>query len=85
MQFRRTIATALWIAAAAGQTPPRKDHSLGYEDTPFLPDGKWRVQDVIRLRPPAVTPGIQVLDSYDNPTYADGQAAAIYGQAPSYQ
>ena len=25
---------------------------------------------------------IQVLDSYDNPTYADGQAAAIYGQAP---
>jgi hypothetical protein len=25
---------------------------------------------------------IQVLDSYDNPTYADGQAAAIYGQTP---
>jgi hypothetical protein len=25
---------------------------------------------------------VQVLDSYDNPTYADGQAAAIYGQAP---
>ncbi len=25
---------------------------------------------------------IQVLDSYDNPTYADGQAAAIYGQYP---
>jgi len=23
---------------------------------------------------------IQVLDSYDNPTYADGQAAAIYGR-----
>jgi hypothetical protein len=25
---------------------------------------------------------IQVLDSYDNETYADGQAAAIYGQQP---
>ena len=25
---------------------------------------------------------VQVLDSYDNPTYADGAAAAIYGQLP---
>lgn len=25
---------------------------------------------------------IQVLDSYENPTYPDGQAAAIYGQCP---
>ena len=25
---------------------------------------------------------IQVLDSWDNPTYADGQAGAIYGQWP---
>jgi hypothetical protein len=25
---------------------------------------------------------IQILDSYDNPTYPDGQAAAIYGQYP---
>ena len=25
---------------------------------------------------------VQVLDSYDNPTYADGQASAIYGQYP---
>jgi len=25
---------------------------------------------------------IQILDSYNNPTYADGQAGAIYGQAP---
>jgi hypothetical protein len=25
---------------------------------------------------------VQVLDSYDNPTYADGQATAIYGQYP---
>ncbi|MGE3172613.1 MAG: DUF1080 domain-containing protein [Planctomycetota bacterium] len=25
---------------------------------------------------------VQILDSYDNPTYADGQAAALYGQYP---
>lgn len=25
---------------------------------------------------------IQILDSYDNPTYPDGQAAALYGQIP---
>lgn len=25
---------------------------------------------------------IQILDSYENPTYADGQAAALYGQRP---
>jgi hypothetical protein len=25
---------------------------------------------------------IQVLDSYKNPTYSDGQAAAVYGQTP---
>jgi hypothetical protein len=25
---------------------------------------------------------IQILDSYDNPTYPDGQAAALYGQYP---
>jgi hypothetical protein len=25
---------------------------------------------------------VQILDSYDNPSYADGQAAALYGQQP---
>lgn len=25
---------------------------------------------------------VQILDSFDNPTYADGQAAALYGQVP---
>jgi hypothetical protein len=170
---RYVLPSLLLMAIAAAQTPPRKDHSLGYDDTPFLPDGKWRVHDVSRPRPKVTTPGaensqppsdaivlfdgsslskwetylkgqpsppkwkvengymevvpgtgsiqtkekfgdiqlhlewaapaevhgnsqnrgnsgvllmtryeIQVLDSYDNPTYADGQAAAIYGQAP---
>jgi hypothetical protein len=141
---------------------------LGYDDTPFQPDGRWRVHDSRRPRPDVVAPGegaappgdavvllgpgsdlsqwqaadgsavpwamsdgvlqtgkgsiqtraqfgnvqlhvefatpstvegesqgrgnsgvylagafeIQVLDSFQNPTYADGQAAAIYGQFP---
>ncbi len=30
---------------------------LGYDDTPFLPDGKWRVHDKTRPQPRVVTPG----------------------------
>jgi hypothetical protein len=162
----------LLAALAAGAFAQEKDHTLGYDNTPYLPGGKWRVHDVNRPRPETVTPGvgtappsdaivlfdgkdfshwvtmvkgvpappkwklgggymevvphsgsiqtkekfgdmqlhlewatpakvefrsqdrgnsgvllmtryeIQVLDSYNNPTYADGQAAAIYGQTP---
>ncbi len=148
---------------APGDTP------LGYDDTPLLPGGTWRVHDIARPAPPTVAPGladrdppgdamvlfdgsglsawtgrdgnpgwrlgdgwmevvpgtgdietragfgdcqlhvewaapaevsgssqgrgnsgvflmgryeIQVLDGYDNPTYADGITAAIYGQHP---
>jgi hypothetical protein len=31
--------------------------AVGYDDTPFLPDGKWRVHDIARPHPPLVTPG----------------------------
>lgn len=31
--------------------------NLGYDDTPFLPGGKWRVHDGTRPQPPVVTPG----------------------------
>jgi hypothetical protein len=176
----RFFLTFLLAAAAVAQTPapPHKDHTLGYDDTPFLPGDKWRVHDVSRPRPEVITPGsessqqkpgqppsdaivlfdgtnfanwvttlkgqtmepkwklqdgymevvdgsgsitskekfgdmqlhlewsaptevkgksqergnsgvllmskyeVQVLDSFDNTTYADGQAAAIYGQYP---
>jgi len=141
--------------------------SPGYDDTPFLPGGEWRVHDRRRPRAPVVTPGsggappsdaivlfdgrdlskwtgrdgdarwkiadgamevngtgdietresfgdcqlhvewatpavvqkesqgrgnsgvflmgryeVQVLDSFENPSYADGEAAALYGQRP---
>ncbi|MFT4538979.1 MAG: hypothetical protein ACI841_000683 [Planctomycetota bacterium] len=156
-----SIATAgPWIAKAI-------DDKLGYDDTPFLPGGEWRVHDGTRPQPRIVTPGasssapsdatvlfdgtdlsawqgnkgdaqwtiedgamvvngtgairtreefgdvqlhvefatpsevkgnsqgrgnsgvfllgryeIQVLDSYDNKSYPDGQASSLYGQYP---
>ncbi len=173
MHTKYFLATLLLAAGVAAQTPEPKDHSLGYDNTPFQPNGKWRVHDVSRPRPAVVTPGekpglppsdaivlfdgsgfshwatmvkgqptepkwklqdgymevvdhaggiqtresfgdmqlhvewaspaevkgksqergnsgvllmgryeIQVLDSYDNPTYADGGAASVYGQYP---
>jgi hypothetical protein len=164
-----TAGLVLWAAA---------QEMIGFDDTPFLPGGKWRVHDANRPRPSIVTPGtlptreepgkppsdavvlfdgtdlsswlayrdgeavepgwrvrdgymevvggsgsifskekfgdcqihvewasppeirgasqgrgnsgviimgyyeIQVLDSYENPSYADGQAASMYGQYP---
>ena len=159
MPTNRHTLTLLLIGALLGGFAFAQ---LGYKDTPFLPDGKWRVHDLDRPRPPVVTPGaapgappsdaivlfdgrdlsrwngnwkvengymqvtqgpmrtkesfgdiqlhiewatpnpplnegqnrgnsgillmgryeVQVLDSYESPTYADGQAAAIYGQFP---
>jgi hypothetical protein len=165
-RFTIAIFSVLVVTSVGfGQVP-----QLGYDDTPFQPDGKWRVHDVRRPRPSVVTPGafaaagppsdaivllgptgdlsawqsqdgsapswpvsggvlqtgkgflrtraefddvqlhvefatpaeisgesqgrgnsgvflagvfeIQVLDSFQNPTYADGQAAAMYGQFP---
>jgi hypothetical protein len=157
------VLTLLPIAPLA-QTP-----SLGYDDTPIQPNGKWKIHDGKRPQPRRITPGaspgqapsdaivllgpgedlsrwrmqdgspitwkvqagvlesakgyiqtkdeftdfqlhvewatptppkgssqergnsgvfllgkfeVQVLDSFDNPTYPDGQAAALYGQYP---
>ena len=160
------LLTSVMVAGcAAGQAAP------GYDDTPHLPDSKWRVHDKQRPHPPVVEPPpassqrveapgdavvlfdgtdlsewkggdgaaawkladgamevngtgnirtvrefgdcqihlewaapaevegesqgrgnsgvflmgryeVQVLDSFDNVTYADGQAAALYGQRP---
>ena len=163
--FIAVVAVAVSAIVLRGQQAP-----TGYDDTPMQPDGKWRVHDGNRPRPPVVTPGplastappsdalvllgpgndlsrwqatdgasaswpmsdgvlqtgkgmlqtkaefadvqlhvefatpsdvkgnsqergnsgvflsgvfeIQVLDSFNNLTYADGQAAAMYGQYP---
>jgi hypothetical protein len=164
------IALPLLLAGLGfAQDPqPATRPAPGYDDTPFLPGGRWRVHDRARPRPPVAEPPqstpiatpmdaivlfdgkdltqwkgrrgdaawkvadgycevngtgdietkssfgdcqlhiewqapppkghsqergnsgvflmgryeLQILDSYDNETYADGQAAAIYGQTP---
>lgn len=171
-----TALAAVCAALGAAQQKKKQDRNntpVGYSDTPVLPGQKWKVHDIDRPRPKAVTPGatagappsdavvlfdgkdlshwvnqkgshetaaawklengyvesvggtgdlvskekfgdaqihvewaspamidgnsqwrgnsgilvqkryeIQVLDSWNNPTYADGQAGAIYGQWP---
>ncbi len=42
-------------------------------------DSQWRANSGVLLMGKYE---IQVLDSYNNPTYADGQAGAVYGQYP---
>jgi hypothetical protein len=44
-----------------GQTvkPKFRTSPLGYTDTPVLPGQKWRVHDIDRPHPHAVTPGSQ--------------------------
>ena len=37
--------------------PSEEKYPTGYEDTPFLPGGRWRVHDKTRPRPRLVTPG----------------------------
>ncbi len=46
------LTTASLLQAADNNKP-----ATGYTDTPFLPDGKWRVHDDNRPRPQVVTPG----------------------------
>jgi hypothetical protein len=46
------LTTASLLGAADNKQP-----ATGYTDTPFLPDGKWRVHDDNRPRPQVVTPG----------------------------
>ncbi|MBI3695322.1 MAG: DUF1080 domain-containing protein [Acidobacteria bacterium] len=54
-----TVAV-LALHAQAPKAKPNKDGSVtGYDDTPFLPNQKWRVHDSERRRPRMVTPGAQ--------------------------
>lgn len=170
---RFCLTYGLILLTFAPVAPAQRTSPVGYDDTPVLPGQKWKVHDIARPRPHAVTPGrtcgappsdaivlfdgkdlskwtgrrkgkdvapgwkvrdgymeitsgtgdlvtkerfgncqlhiewttpansrdssqwkgnsgvllmnryeIQVLDSYENPTYADGGAGSIYGQWP---
>jgi hypothetical protein len=66
----RTGFTAVVAVALSVIVLRGQQASIGYDDTPMQSDGKWRVHDSKRPRPVVVSP------------YADGQAAAMYGQFP---
>lgn len=61
-----------WAARAA------QDHPVGYKDTPFLPDGKWRVHDADRPTPPIVTPGVGSAPPSDAIVLFDGTSLAAW-------
>jgi hypothetical protein len=52
----RTLALAM-TAAFGLSTAFADDHELGYDDTPQLPNCKWRVHDIKRPQPKKVEPG----------------------------
>jgi hypothetical protein len=80
--MRHHFLATLLIAAAAGvmsaQTPApaHKDHTLGYDDTPFLPGDKWRVHDVSRPQPDVVTPGTE--SSQEKPGRPPSDAIVLF-------
>ena len=76
MNTRIFIATFFLAAAATAQTPAHKDRSLGYDDTPFQPGGKWRVHDVTRPQPQVVTPGAE--SSQDKPGRPPSDAVVLF-------
>lgn len=52
------LLTCVFFFAAILLLPAQEP--VGYTDTPYLPDGKWRVHDLNRPHPPVVNPGTAV-------------------------
>jgi hypothetical protein len=71
-----TLAGALFVVTAAAQITQHKDRTLGYDDTPFQPEGKWRVHDVNRPHPPVITPGTE--SSQDRPGRPPSDAIVLF-------
>lgn len=55
------MAAVAWGLQIYGQSSPQQKPVVGYDDTPMLPGGKWRVHDGNRPQPRAVTPGASSL------------------------
>ena len=70
-----------------------QDHPVGYDDTPYLPDGEWRVHDGSRPRPEVVAPGegtappadaIVLFDGTDMSAWRQGDELARWRVAEGY-
>lgn len=51
------LAAFAGISLLPGRAQTQEQPKIGFDDTPFLPGGKWRVHDGRRPQPPIVTPG----------------------------
>jgi hypothetical protein len=54
------MLVACAMLAQDGAPTPKKDRSLGYDDTPYIPGQQWRVHDVTRPRPAKVAPAAEI-------------------------
>jgi hypothetical protein len=61
---KRLVATgaAAALLLGVGVTVWAQGRKLGYDDTPFLPGGKWRVHDGRRPQPKIIDPGTSSTD-----------------------
>jgi hypothetical protein len=74
----------VWLSAGgaerkpeAGKPKPKpKGPPIGYDDTPFLPDGKWRVHDIKRPHPRVVEPG--TASTQDKPGRPPADAVVLF-------
>src|SRR5438874_2600821 len=73
MFTRFCLANLLLTASAFAQAP---DHTLGYDNTPYLPGGKWRVHDVSRPRQTVITPGTE--SSQEKPGRPPSDAMVLF-------
>lgn len=69
-------AATLALDACALPGPQDRKPQVGYRDTPFLPDGKWRVHDSDRPLPAVVTPGTS--STQDAPGKAPSDAHVLF-------
>ena len=58
--MKRIAAVAALLAVAGAAYTFQDKKGVGYDDTPQLPDQKWKVHDSQRPTPPVVTPGAAV-------------------------
>jgi hypothetical protein len=70
-----SLAIVLAIAVADAGQPP----TLGYDDTPMQPDGRWRIHDATRPQPIVVSPGPAPV----NPVPAPADAIVLLGARDS--